>query len=512
MSEPIPTDPAPAPPPGLLRRSVAFLGATGGGTLSRVLRAGTWVMFGSAGQSILQFVRQVFLARLLSPEAFGLMGLCLVFTRFLEVFTILGIGASLIHRQERVEDAKNTAYTLQVLRGLVLAVAILPIAPFAARFYEEPQLRDLMFVLAIVFVLEGSTNIQLVLLQKKLDFRTITTYELLVAVCGSVSVVALAFWFRSVWAMVIGNVVTAAVRLVLSFWLVPGRPTFRFDRQIAGELFRYGRYITGFTVLAFFVSEIDNLFVGKMLGAEQLGLYTMAFVLGNLPATSIAKTAAQVIFPAYSMLQNDPAALRRAYLTVVRTVAGLAVPAAAGLAILAPDVIHVVYGPKWAAAATALSILAILGAGRAFNVIGGYLFNAVGKPDIPFYMTSVKLAVILVTIYPLTRAYGIEGAAISVTVPQLVEPCVGLFLVRRQLQLDAGTLAVIVGRIVAASAVMVGAVALCRRWLPVTGPFQLLALVLVGVVVYAAISAREIRSLIAELRGGRAGAPAVGTA
>jgi len=506
MSTESPGD-APAPRGGALRRGLAFLGGTEGGMLSKVLRAGTWVVFGTAGQMVLQMIRQVFLARLLSPEAFGLMGLTLIASRALELFTAMGIGASLIHRQERVEDAKNTAYTLQVLRGAILALALLPIAPFAARFYSEPLLRDLMFVIAFVFLLEGATNINVVLLQKKLDFKTLTTYELLVAVCGSVSVITLAFMFRSVWAMVIGNVVTAAVRLVLSYWMVPGRPTFRFDRQIAGELFRYGRYITGFTVLAFFTSEIDNLFVGKLLGAEQLGLYTMAFILGNLPATAIAKTAAQVIFPAYSLLQNDPAALRRAYLTVLRTVAGTSIPAAAGLAVLAPDVIRVVYGAKWIGASNSLRILAILGAGRAIGVLGGYLFNAVGRPNVPFYMNIAKLSIILLTLYPLTVRYGIEGAAISVTMPQLLEPCVGLLLVRRQLDLDARSVFGILGRITFASAAMVGAVALCRMWLPVTGPGTLIAMVAVGVAVYGLVSLGEIRSLIAELTG-RAGNPA----
>jgi O-antigen/teichoic acid export membrane protein len=492
--------------PGVLRRGISFLVGTEGGTLSRVLRAGTWVVFGTAGQMILQIVRQIFLARLLSPEAFGLMGLVLIATRALELFTAMGIGASLIHRQERVEDARNTAFTMQMLRGLILAIIILPVAPFAARFYSEPLLRDLMFVIAFVFVLDGATNINLVLLQKKLDFRTLTTYEMLVAVCGSVSVISLAFAFRSVWAMVIGNVVTAAVRVVLSYWLVPGLPTFRFDKQLAGEIFRYGRYITGFTVLAFFTSEIDNLFVGKLLGTEQLGLYTMAFILGNLPATAIAKTAAQVIFPAYSMLQNDPEALRRAYLTVLRTVAGMSIPAAAGLALLAPDVIHVVYGPKWIGASASLRILAILGAGRAIGILGGYLFNAVGRPNVPFYMNAAKLSIILLTIYPLTVAYGIEGAAVSVTMPQLLEPCVGILLVRRQLELPVGQVFAILGRITLASAAMMGAVALCRMWLPVTGPATLLALVAIGVAVYGLVSAGEIRGLIAELKGGRAGA------
>ena len=501
------TESAPAPPrAGPVRRALAFLGGSEGGTLSRVLRAGTWVVFGTVGQMVLQIVRQVFLARLLSPEAFGLMGLTLIFTRALELFTAMGIGASLIHRQERVEEARNTAYTLQVLRGLALAVLILPLAPLAADFYDEPLLRNLMFVIAIVFVLEGATNINLVLLQKKLDFKTLTTYEMLVAVCASVSVISLAFAFRNVWAMVIGNVVTAAFRLILSFWLVEGRPVFRFDRQLARELFHYGRYITGFTVLAFFTSEIDNLFVGKMLGPEQLGLYTMAFILANLPATAIAKIAAQVIFPAYSLLQHDAAALRRAYLTVLRTVAGTSVPAAAGLAILAPDVIRVVYGPQWIAATNALRILAVLGAGRAIGVLGGYLFNAVGKPNVPFYMNAAKLTIILATIYPLTAFYGIEGAALSVTMPQLLEPCVGLLLVRRQLDLHAGTLFGILGRIVLASAVMVGAVALARQWLPATDAFSLLALVLVGVVAYGVASINEIRNLIAELKG-RGGSP-----
>ena len=159
---------------------VGFLGGTDGGLVQRVLRSGVWVGVQNAGANILQTLRSIILARLLTPEIFGLMGLCQVAIRGLDLFTETGIAPALIHRQERVEEAKNTAYTLQIMRGFLLALLALPLAPLAAASTAE-RLRERDPGPVGVFIISGFSNINTILLQKKLDFRRLAVLELTVA-------------------------------------------------------------------------------------------------------------------------------------------------------------------------------------------------------------------------------------------------------------------------------------------------------------------------------------------
>jgi O-antigen/teichoic acid export membrane protein len=494
------------------RRMSRFLGRTDGGLLQRVLRSGVWVGLQNAGQSILQTLRSIILARLLTPEIFGLMGLCQVAIRGLDLFTETGIAPALIQRQHRVEEAKDTAYTLQILRGLLLAVLALPLAPLAAMYYGRPQLQNVILALSAVFIISGFSNINTVLLQKKLDFRRLAFLELTVAFASTVAVCVLAWILRSVWALVIGQILTSLLRVLLTYVIVPGRPTMRFDRQIARELFGYGRFITGLTIVLFITSEIDNMVVGKVIGIPQLGLYTMAFTLANLPATHIAKIASNVIFPAYSSIQNDLARIRLAYMTVLRVVSAISIPAAAGLATLAPEILRIVYGERWIGAAGALRILALFGAARAIGMLGGYLYNAIGKPNISFYMSATKLAVILAIIYPMTARYGLEGAAAAVAIPQVIGDAIGLLFVRGQIGLPLSTMTLVIGRVVACCVVMMGVLLGAAHVLAPVGPLDLALIILAGMVVYAALMAREMLRLLAEIKAVRAKKPAPDTA
>ena len=482
------------------RRVVGFMGGAEGGLVKRVVRSGIWVGVQNAGANILQTVRSIILARLLTPEIFGLMSLCQVAVRGLDLFTETGIAPALIHRQERVAEAVNTAYTLQIMRGFLLALLAIPLAPLAAAYYGDERLRAVIAVLSMSFIVSGFSNINTILLQKKLDFRRLAALELTLALISTVAISVLAYIMRSVWALVIGQLLTSAMRVTLSYIIVPGRPVMRFDRTIAWELFKYGRFITGLTIILFVTSEIDNLVVGKVLGLQELGLYSMAFTLANLPATHIAKIASSVIFPAYSSLQGDVSRIRRAYVIVLRLVAGTSFPAAAGIAVLAPDILRIVYGPRWVGGADALRILAVFGAARSVGMLGGYLYNAIGKPNISFYMSAIKLAVILAIIYPLTARYGLVGAALAVAVPQVVGDSIGLVILRQQTGLALASTLGVLGRVIAASAVMMAVVAGGLWLLSPLAPWSLLVLVLVGAVTYGGLRTGEIRALYGELR------------
>lgn len=414
-----------------LKKALRFLHRADGSLQQRAVRSGVWVGLSSVVGAGLSFLRSIILARLLAPEVFGLMAISSMVIRGIEIFTETGFGAALIHRQQRFEDARDTAFSLWVLRGLGLAIIAFLLAPWVAAFYNEAVLESVVSVVGICFFVMGFNNINTIALQKELNFKRLIYLEQLGAVLNAVMTITLAYVLRDVWALVYAQLGASVISVGLSYLLVPGRPRFRFDSAIANELFAYGKFMTGLAIVVFVANQMDNALIGKLLGMEALGYYSVAYTLANVPSTDLSKVIARVFFPLFSKLQSDPEQLRREYARGVGLVVALVVPITAVIVVLANEIIVVLYGTKWMSAVVPLQILAIFGCLHALWMLNGYLCNAIGKPHVDFYMNSVRLAMVLLLLYPLTAAYGLAGASLAVAAPMGVQFIGGVYLARR---------------------------------------------------------------------------------
>lgn len=479
------------------KRAAGFLNGTGGSLKTQMLRSGFWVGVSSIGSNILVLARSIVLARILAPEVFGLMAICLVIIRSLDLFTETGYGAALIHRQKGFEEAKDTAFTLLVLRGLALTAITVLIAPVAASYYEITLLDSLVKVIALSFIIGGFYNINAVSYQKNLDFRRLTYLELLQNAANTAAVVAMAFYLRSVWALVLGHVTASVLGVVISYMLIPGRPRFRLDFNIAKELFSYGKFITGLTIVVFFTIEMGTFVIGKVSGMEALGYYVIAFTLANLPTSHFSKIVSRIVFPVYSKLQGDMALLRETYFKVLRVVSMVAIPASAGLAVLSTEIIEVVYGKNWLPAADALKVLALFGCIRAISSLNGYVYNAIGKPGISFYINAIRFAVSAVMIYPMTLWYGITGAALTLTSAIALEFLIGSAYLSRTIGLPIRRAGAGLLRATLLSLGMSAALFHIKDYMDVN-VYSLAALIAAGAGMYILFNIRELFSIFRE--------------
>jgi lipopolysaccharide exporter len=480
-----------------LKRFVGFMHRTDGSLQHRAVRSGIWVGVSSVSVTALTFLRSIILARLLSPEIFGVMAICLMATRLIEIFTETGFGAALIHRQGKFEEARDTAFTLMVLRGAGLAALSFAIAPWVASFYAQPILEPAVAIVGLSFLLTGCQNINVVALQKELDFKRLTYIEQLSAVLSFVAAVILAYWLRSVWALVWAQVAAAAINSVLTFIMVPARVRFRLDWAIARELFGYGRYITGLAIVVFLSRELDNAVIGKLLGMQELGFYVAAYTLANIPSTYLSKLVSKVFFPMFSKLQAAPDRLRHEYGRGIRIITALVVPVSIAIIVLAPEIMIVLYGGRWVSAAAPLRILAVFGCCRALWMLNGYLYNAIGKPQIDFAVSLGRLIMMGALLLPLTTAYGAVGAAVAVTAPMVLQCIIGVYLSRRFIGASASLalkpLAQAIGQGAVLAAVLLGAKAI----LIVDPRISLIVLLAIGGAVSAAFNFRGLRTLLA---------------
>lgn len=479
-----------------LTATLRFLNAEDGSLRQKAVRSTIWVGLSTAGMTSLSLVKSIILARLLTPDHFGMMAACMVVIRAVEVFTETGLGPALIQRKARIEDAVPTAFSMAAARGVVLAAIVFALAPFVSGFYDEPRLTSLLEVLSAALLISGLSNLNTIALQKELSFRPLFRLQQAVAVTDVVVTVSLAVWLRDVWALVLGQIIKSIIALLLSYVLVPGRPRFGWDGQIARELLAYGRFITGVTVVVYVTTEIDNVVIGKILGMQPLGIYVVAYMLANLPATHLSKVISGVMFPAYSKLQDDRSLLLRAYLETTRVVSTVAIPMAVGVAVLADELITLVYGQAWRQAITVLPLLCVFGALRAVSSTNGYVFNAIGKPQIPFYVNLAKLGIIAALIVPMTRQFNLVGAAAAVTLPSVAMFAVSYVVFSKTLRIPVSRMVAAIVPSVLASAIMASALLLTKRWYPLSEPGPLVLAIVGSVVLYTLANWRDVQRAV----------------
>lgn len=402
------------------RRVRDWLAEPGRSLPRRVAHGGVWAFLANVSDKLLQLVRLVVLARLLAPEDFGLFGITLLALSALDRFTRTGFEEALV--QKRGEDRLDldTTWVVQVVRGVAMGAVLAAVAPWVAGFFEEPGAAPLVRVLGLVAVVRGFRNIGVIFFQKEIEFHREFVFRLSATVPDLVVSVAAAVLFRNAWALLAGLVAGAAVQSVASYWLHPHRPRLRFDLERARELFDFGKYLTAQSVVLFLLTEGDDALVGKVLGAASLGFYQIAYRLSNLATTEIRNVVSGVAFPTYAKLQDRPEKLRRGLRRSLGLIAFLALPVAAAVAALAPEITVVFLGEKWLPMVPAMQLLCLFGALRAVASTFGPLYQALARVDVPLRVNVVQLVLLASVIYPMTTRWGIVGASAAITLAMAV--------------------------------------------------------------------------------------------
>ncbi len=456
----------------------------------RTVKSGIWVGLINISDRLLQLVMVVVLARLLGPQAFGLMGVALLALSALQRFSQVGIEDALVQRaEENIDALLDTAWTIQVVRGLAVAAIAYLVAPGLGALFDEPAAVDLVRVVALAPAILAFRNPGMVYLRKDLEFHRQFVYTASGTLTRVTVSIGWALVSPTVWALVAGFIASNAVMLVASYVVHDYRPRPGFDRDHARDLFGYGKWILGSGVVDFLYSEGDDAFVGAFLGVASLGLYQVAYRLSNAPATEVAHLISRVMFPAYSKVQTDAERLRRGFLTTVQLTTFVSVPLGVGLIAVTPQFVAVL-GPEWAPMVLPMQVLTLYGILRSCRSPTTPLFKSVGRPDLLAKLQFGKLLLLATFIYPAASWAGLTGVSLVVVGTELLALPVAHYLA---LGLTNGRARDILGLLAypaAGSAVMAGVVLALASALPAMGPLlELAVLVPAGVVAYVATMA-----------------------
>jgi O-antigen/teichoic acid export membrane protein len=327
-----------------------------------VIRGALWTVAGYGGGQILRFGGNLLLTRLLFPEFFGLMALVNIFIIGLNLFSDVGIGLSIIQNKRGDEpDFLNTAWTMKVIRGLGLWLACLLLANPLATLYEEPQLQWVIPVVGLTTILDGFGSTAIYTLERHMSVQKLTLLEIS-AQAIQIAVMAIWAWQSpTLWALVIGSLISSLVKLIWSYYLIPGQANrFRWEKRAVQEIFSLGRWIFLSTALTFLAEQADRLLLGKLFPLELLGIYGIALMLSDVPRQVTLALSTRVIFPAVSQLAELPRFEMRAKILPHRK--RLLLILTAGMAILigvGDLLILLLYDDRYADAAWMLPILAL---------------------------------------------------------------------------------------------------------------------------------------------------------
>lgn len=387
---------------------------------ARVIKSGFWVFSLRTTQRLLQLAKLIILARLLNPSDFGLMGIALLTIATLETFSQTGFQAALIQKKENTKPYLDTAWTVLILRGFILFAILYLIAPYIAIFFKVQEAKLIIQIIGVSVLFKALTNIGVIYFRKELEFNKEFLYQFSATLADFFVAVPIALIFRNVWALVFGLLASNLVRLIMSYLIHPYRPRFSLNLEKAKELFGFGKWVFGSSILIFLITQGDDAFVGKFLGITMLGFYQLAYRISNMPATEITHVISQVSFPVYSKLQDNIAKLKEAYLKILQVTTFLSFPIAGLIFVLASDFTRIFLGEKWMLMVPAMQMLALWGLIRSVGATTGPVFYGTGRPKIATKLQFVQLILLIIFIYPLTVRWGILGTSLSVVFASLI--------------------------------------------------------------------------------------------
>jgi len=393
-----------------------------GSDTQKAVKSSFWVFLFRAGTRTISLVRTIILARLLIPRDFGVFGIAMLTVSGLETVSKTGFDQALIQQHEKGETYRNAAWTMNVLRGVILAGCIFAISPLIADFFTEPNAERYIKLLSLWFPIRGLINIGILDFQMELEYQKRYFLEILAGLGGLAAAVATAFVVESPLALVVGALSESMILLLTSYIFHPYRPTLLWDFGKWKELFRFGKWITTSSLMLFLLTEGDDVFVGKMVGAASLGIYQLGYRISNLPATEIMRMGNQIIFPGLSKIRDNVEKLKHSFFQAYSLISLTTFLVSCLILLLARDFTLLFLGKNWIKVIPVIQILGVWGAIRALGSSTNPVFMALGKPKWVTVFQAIMLGGLVVFVYPLTMRGGIQGTSLAVVLSSLILP------------------------------------------------------------------------------------------
>lgn len=362
---------------------------------------------------IISWIITIFVARLLSPSDYGLMGIAIIVIGFAIFFGEFGLGTAIIQKKDLQKVQLDTIFWIAILNGILLFLLFYILSPFIASFFNTPNVIPIIRVLSVNFILASVTTVALSILNKDLKFKERSFIEFASSMTANIITLLFAYLGLGVWSLVIGSVGRNVIILILvSFYqkIIPG---FHFSLTATLSFIKFGANIVGSRLLWYFYSKTDFVIVGKVVGEHGLGIYSMAFQIASVPLDKVAEIVNPIAYASFSKLQDDLEELRIYFLQFTKGICLILFPALCGLAIIAEELVHCVLTEKWDSIIFPVEILCFVGMIRGAVSPIASLLNARGKAFLNVRYNLVNIIVMPICFFIGAMMNGITGVVLA---------------------------------------------------------------------------------------------------
>ena len=370
-----------------------------------------------------QFLFGILLARLLTPNDYGMIAMLTIFMAVSQTFIDSGFGNALIRKPDRNEADKATVFFFNIFTAAACYGIIFLAAPFIAQFYNMPQLATILRVLAINLIIQSFGSIQRLNLTIDLNFKMLAKVSFSGAIVGGTAGLISAYNGLGVWSLVVQQMATMATRVALFWILSRWRPKCFFNKKSFKDMFGFGSKLLASGLLNTLYDNIYDLIIGKAFAAATLGNYSRASHFANFPSSNITGVFQRVTFPVLSKIQNDPQKLRKGYLKFLNMATLVIFPLMIGLAALAKPFILLVLTDKWVDVILILQIICIAQMWYPVHAINLNILQVMGRSDLFLKLEIIK-KIVGITVLCITLPHGI----IVMCFGQWVNACFGLVI------------------------------------------------------------------------------------
>ncbi len=415
-----------------------------------------WVILQRLAVRVIGLASTLILVRLLVPADFGIVALATAFSTGLDVIMELGFDFALINERDAKRERYDAAWTLSVLRGLLVGGLLAGAAWPLAQFYGDPRLFEVMLWLGLAFFLSGLQNIGVVDFRK--DFRLDKEFSLLVwsKVISFAVTIALAWIWRDYRALVIGILVNKSASVILSYTMHPFRPRLRFAG--IGGFLHFSKWLMVVNLVNLVNARVDRVILGKMAGTASVGIFSVAHEISTLATTELIWPIARALFPGYAKIAAEPQKLAPAFLDATGLIMLLAAPITAGIALMAEPIVRIALGPDWLAAIPVIQILALYGFLDMPTANVKALFLALGRPDLVAWRDIPSAVVLVPALIAGATLAGAVGAAWALVASAAVTFIVAFAFLRRSIAVGVTDIMRVCWRPFVAALLMGGAV------------------------------------------------------
>ncbi|WP_286796706.1 lipopolysaccharide biosynthesis protein [Psychrobacter sp. UBA6291] len=376
---------------------------------SKARKGVKWTALQIIARNILSLGTTAVLARLLTPEDFGLIGMVATLTALLMVFSDMGLSWATIQRQALSKIQVSNLFWINLFVGLFLWVICIFFSPLVASFYDEPKLTAVTAVLGAGFLLSGLAAQPIALLNRSMNYKAVAQIEVLSIIAGAIAALYAAYTGLGYWALVIQGLTSSSFRAVLAIRMSKislYAPKRNVDTL---SLVSFGGTLALNGLLIYMARNLDSVLIGKYWGAEELGYYNRAYFLMLLPSMLAAGVLNKLMVPSLSAFQDDPQRFGNAYRKALVLIALVGCPMALGLALTADEMVMLVYGKQWQPVVPILLWLSIASITQPLFNTTGWLFTSVGKAKHYLWLTLISGVLLTISFF-----FAISGGGVRI--------------------------------------------------------------------------------------------------